>query len=112
MQQWGYTVVGSQGGQVQTPSGPMAIPQMLNFVGPERRRASHRRTCRARGSGMDFQVRHSSSPRDVSLKTCGHGQPRPVEPWAIGGSRRQRSLAYRGGSEGRSLRFQFLGIFG
>ena len=33
MQTWGYTIVQSQGGQAQTPSGSMPVLQMLNLVG-------------------------------------------------------------------------------
>jgi hypothetical protein len=33
MQQWGYAVVQSQGGQVQTPGGTITAAQMLNSVG-------------------------------------------------------------------------------
>jgi hypothetical protein len=33
MQQWGYSVVQSQGGQVQSPNGTITVLQMLNLVG-------------------------------------------------------------------------------
>jgi hypothetical protein len=33
MEQWGYAVVQSQGGQVQTPTGAITVLQMLNLVG-------------------------------------------------------------------------------
>lgn len=31
--QWSYTIVASQGGQVQTPNGSINVVQMLNLVG-------------------------------------------------------------------------------
>jgi hypothetical protein len=33
MPTWGYTIVQSQGGQAQTPAGPMVVLQMLDLVG-------------------------------------------------------------------------------